>query len=330
MLTDAAGEDQRVDAAEDRGHGADLAAQSKDVVVDGLRRLRRIRGQERAHVMREAGQALEPAFFVKQRRDLLARHPLVEEIEKDAGVELAGPGAHRHPVQRREPHGGPDRPPALRGAERGAVAQMGDDDAALREVRVIGAEFSRDVVIAQPVKPVSPHALVIEPARQGEGVVDPGVTAMKGRVETGDLHRAGKGRAGGSDGGEVMGLVQRRERVQRGKLRDQRIADDARPVDIRPAMHHAVAHPGNLLPRQMRAQRLHQRGKTCPMIGGANPCDGPAAFRLDHQARGGAQPVDLAAQHLFGLCRRPVKAELDRTGPCVQRQDQAHRAMLAP
>jgi hypothetical protein len=53
-------------------------------------------------------------------------------------------------------------------------------------------------------------------------------------------------------------LVQRRERVQRGERRDQRIVEDARPVDIGPPCTTRWPTPGNLLPRQMRAQRLDQ------------------------------------------------------------------------
>jgi hypothetical protein len=86
---------------------------------------------------------------------------------------------------------------------------------------VIGGEFAGDVVIAQPVKAVAAHALVVEAAGQREGVVDPGVAAVEGGVETGHLHGVGEGRDGGATPGEVVGLVQRRERGERVETRDQ-------------------------------------------------------------------------------------------------------------
>jgi hypothetical protein len=80
---------------------------------------------------------------------------------------------------------------------------------------VIGGELAGDVIVAQPVEAVAPHAFVVEAARQGEGVVDPWVAAVKGGVEAGHLHRLGEGRDGRAHPGEVVGLVQRRQRAER-------------------------------------------------------------------------------------------------------------------
>jgi hypothetical protein len=215
VLADAAGEDERVETAEDSGHGADLPPEAEGIVINGFGGFLHVGFQERAHVVGKAREPEEATLLVEQRGDLLRAHPPVEEMQDHAGIELSGAGAHRHAVERGEAHGGADRAPLPDRAERGAVAEMGDDDAALRERRVIGGELAGDVIVAQPVEAVAPHAFVVEAARQGEGVVDPWVAAVKGGVEAGHLHRLGEGRDGGAHPGEVVGLVQRRQRAER-------------------------------------------------------------------------------------------------------------------
>jgi hypothetical protein len=87
---------------------------------------------------------------------------------------------------------------------------MRHDDPAGREMRGAAGQFARDVVVAQPVEAVAPHALVVERAGQREGVVHEGM-AVKGGVEAGHLRHARKGRHRGADAREVVRLVQRRE-----------------------------------------------------------------------------------------------------------------------
>ena len=67
---------------------------------------------------------------------------------------------------------------------------------------------------------VAAHASAVIDARQGEGVVHPGVGAMKRRVEAGDLHGIRKSHMRGCDAGEIMRLMQRSERNELLKLPD--------------------------------------------------------------------------------------------------------------
>ena len=59
------------------------------------------------------------------------------------------------------------------------------------------------------------QAAVIETARQGVGVVDESVAAMKRRIETADLRQRRERLLRRRDAGKIMRLMQRRERDQR-------------------------------------------------------------------------------------------------------------------
>ena len=85
-----------------------------------------------------------------------------------------------------------------------------------------------DVFVGQAVEPVAPHALVVIGARQGERVVDEGMAAVERRVEAGDLRRSGKGRDRRLDAGEVVRLVQRRERDELAQLGEHGVVDQHR------------------------------------------------------------------------------------------------------
>ena len=64
------------------------------------------------------------------------------------------------------------------------------------------------------MKAVAADAVLVEFARQRIGVVDPGMGAVKGGVEAGDLHGLREGGLRGADAGKVVRLVQRRQRIQ--------------------------------------------------------------------------------------------------------------------
>ena len=55
--------------------------------------------------------------------------PGVHEMEEDAGVQVAAPGAHHDAASRREPHGGIERLTVVYCRQAGTVAQMRDHQA---------------------------------------------------------------------------------------------------------------------------------------------------------------------------------------------------------
>ena len=99
----------------------------------------------------------------------------------------------------------------------------------------------RDIFVRQTVETKPSHAPLVKFARQRIGVVDEGVAAMKGGVETDDLRHAREGRVGGLDPREIMRLVERGQRRQRPQIRENRRVHDRRRGMVQPAVHDAVA-----------------------------------------------------------------------------------------
>ena len=84
---------------------------------------------------------------------------------------------------------------------------MADDDASCRMHGRHLPQPLADIFVGQSVKSVAPDALRIEFARQGIGVADPRMGAVKGGIEAGDLQRVGKGAMGRAHAGKIMRLV---------------------------------------------------------------------------------------------------------------------------
>ena len=107
-----------------------------DEMVDGEGGAGFVARQQVAHVVGDARQALEPGLAVEQVGDLVGAHAaLLDQIEHDAGIELARPRAHRQAVERGEAHRALDAPPVAQRAHRGAAAEMRDDDPAAGDRR---------------------------------------------------------------------------------------------------------------------------------------------------------------------------------------------------
>ena len=127
-------------------------------------------------------------------------------------------------------------------AHRRAVAQVGDDDAALRRCRVFCQQLVADRFIGQAVKAVAADALLVQRLRQREALVDLRLRAVESGVETGDLRHGREGRARGLHPRQVVRLVQRRQRLQRRHRGEDGVVDQHRPGKGRAPMHDAVAH----------------------------------------------------------------------------------------
>ena len=68
------------------------------------------------------------------------------------------------------------------------------------------------------MKSIAANALLGEAARQGERLREIGLGAMKGRVEAGDLRYLRRSLHDRADGGEVVRLMQGRERLEFGEV----------------------------------------------------------------------------------------------------------------
>ena len=99
----------------------------------------------------------------------------------------------------------------------------------------------RDVFVGQAVEAVAADAVVVEPARQGVPVGDLGVGAVERGIEARDLGQLGPEPGDRADAGEIVRLVQRRERHERGQLLEHRWTHPHRPGVVDAAMHHPMA-----------------------------------------------------------------------------------------
>ena len=135
VLADAGREHEGVETAERRRQQAGLQADAVDEIVEREARARICARLEFAHVVADAGQALQSALVIEQVLHLLGAHLLFpDQVEHHAGIDLAGPRAHRQPVERREAHRALDAAAVRKRAHRSAAAEMRDDHPAGRDL----------------------------------------------------------------------------------------------------------------------------------------------------------------------------------------------------
>ena len=118
-----------------------------------------------------------------------------DEIKHHAGIDLAGPRAHRQAVESGEPHCAFDAAAVAERTHRCATAEMSDDDTRVGDFRRDRLQTIGDVFIGEAVEAVAANALRVETFRQGEMIRNRTMTAMESRVEAGDLRQLRKARA---------------------------------------------------------------------------------------------------------------------------------------
>ena len=183
-------------------------------IVDRVARGGAVGGLELAHVLGDARHALEAGFLVEEVGDLLGAHLLLgHQIEQHARIELAAARAHRQAVERGEAHGRGDRAAVLDRAHRGAVAEMGDDHVLARDLGRDLLQRARDVFVGQAVESVAAHALVVIATAAARRCRDTnGWLRWKAVSKQATCGVSGKGANRRLDAGDVVRLVQRRER----------------------------------------------------------------------------------------------------------------------
>ena len=93
---------------------------------------------------------------------------------------------------------------------------------------------------------VPSYALSIEPLRESIMVGQRAMTAVKGGIEAGDLRKAGAAREQRSNGRQVIGLVERRQRNIALKLRYDVGVQQHWLVVVRPAVDHSMTDRSDL------------------------------------------------------------------------------------
>ncbi len=179
-------------------------------------------------------------------------------MQQHAGIDGAAAGPHQQAVQRGEAHGGGDAAPAGHRAQAGAVAQVRDDRPTGRRGRRARSQRRVHVLVRQAVEPVAPDPFVPVAARQPERLRDVRLAAMKAVSKQATCGTPGNCSRDGPDGGQVVRLVQRRQRDQRVQLAQHRRVDGDGSRKAHAAVHDPVSDGGD---RQRRQRAVADPGQ---------------------------------------------------------------------
>src|SRR5262249_28085661 len=187
---------------------ADLLRGSVDEIVDRQPGRRVAAAKEIAHVVAESGYPNQTRLFVENRFDVLgAEAELLKEIQNDAGIKRAWPSAHAQSVERSKAECRLNALPLPHRAETGAAAQVRRDDAAVRDLGRHIRQRRCDVLVRESVESVALYAAATQVVRQRNQLRDRGQSAMKGRIEAGDLRYARQSSGYRVDGAQIFGLM---------------------------------------------------------------------------------------------------------------------------
>ena len=311
VLPDPGGEHDRVDPAEGRRVGPEVAA---DPIAEDVQRLGRVGVPVRdpapdlPHVA-GSGQPGQAALLGQQGLDLLeVQARLAVQVEHHGRVDVAAAGAHDQPGQRGQAHRGVDAPAAVDGGRAGPVAQVQGDQCELldRAAEVLGRPPG-DVLVRGAVEAEPPDPVAVG-QRPGQRV--PVGAGRHGPVERGvehrDLRQCGVQPAGDLDAQRVGRIVQRGQRGQLADRGQHAVVDQHRSVEPGAAVHHPVPDSGQVV------------GHPGLLEGVQHPAEPGLVVRdrlLDHQVLPAGRAVPQ---------RRPVA-----TDP-VQQAGREHLAVRAP
>ena len=118
------------------------------------------------------------------------------------------------------------------------------------------------------MKAEAAHALVVKMPGNGIGFIDKALRAMKSRVETGNLRRAGKSGGSGGDSGQIVRLMQRVQRLQRLKRCKDACIDTHGPGENHAAMHNPVPDGDDINMREAGGQKGEDGGQPIAMLAG--------------------------------------------------------------
>src|SRR5215475_9556145 len=184
------------------------------------------------------------------------------------------------------------------------------------------------------MKAIAADAPHHEVARQREFAGKRRLVAMESRIEAGDLRRLRCDGSDGPDGGDVVRLVQRRERYQRLKTGHHLLIDNDRLGIDHSAVHNAVSYAAKsrFAADMVREPAVNGRDTGAVVLAGDGLVRDAAALRIRNLQPGRwANTLDLPVQ-VRG--KRPVGArfehrELDAGRPGIDDEDRlAHRLRL--
>ena len=168
------------------------------------------------------------------------------QVAHDARIDVAAAGAHHQALQRSQSHRGIHGATAGDRRRGGTVTQMQHNlIQSLPRSAQEGRGLLADVAMRGPVKSVPPDMPLLRQLaidRVGRGGSRQ-IVEERG-VEHRDMRHIRQHRAGDLDALEGGRIVQRGQHRQLLELRDDRVIDDGRPVEDRPAVNHPVTDRG--------------------------------------------------------------------------------------
>ena len=247
VLSDAGGEHEGVEPAE---RGDEAARLARDSPAEKLYRFFGLGAavvRQRAHVTGDSRHAQQSRLAVEQVLDIRRGHAeLCLEMKHNTRIDGAAACSHHQPVECGEAHGGVDAFAIAHRAQAGAIAEMRRDHPTGGKHGIDLAQAPGDIFVRQTVESVAPDALLMEGAREGQARGDRRLVVVKRRVETGHLRKARAELRNRTDGGQIVRLVQRGERVELFQCIKDCVVDETRCGELGPAVDDTVANRDHL------------------------------------------------------------------------------------
>ncbi len=169
-----------------------------------------------------------------------------EEVDEEAGVEIAGAGGHDETGGGGESHGGVDGLSVMDGSHAGSGAEVGEDDASVGGGGACDAvKFGHEIGVGEAVEAESAEAGVEIFSGDGEELRDVGKVVVEGGVEAGDLGHGGEGVLESFDEGDLAGEMGEVEGLGEFELGEEVGGDGLVSEEVEAAVDDAVADGGD-------------------------------------------------------------------------------------
>src|SRR5215467_11786667 len=243
VLTNPCGEDKRIKSPERCRQHASAHRSMMHKVVNRECSAWITTVEELAHVIADAGQALETAPPIKEVLDLRGRHvPLRDEIEHNSGIDLSGSSAHGQAVEGSKAHRTLDTPTVRKGAHGRPASEVSNDDTLLRHIRRDLSKPIGHIFIGEAVEAVATHSFEIELLRNRKMVRNRAVATVERCVKAGNLRQLRRIHEQRANWCEVVRLMQRRQRDILFETPEHALIEEDGPIVFRSAMHNAVTY----------------------------------------------------------------------------------------
>ena len=317
ILADAGRKDDGVEPAQGGDERAEFAPDPIDEQIDRFLGGRLAAREQRAHVAGNAGHAEQAGLIINQPYDRRSIETvLLKQIEDDAGIQRSRPGTHRQSVDRGQSHCARDAATLTDRAHAGAAPKMRHHQFAVGAFRGHVGQGRHDKLVRKTMKTIASYSPRAIGARQCERLGDGRLTVVKGGIETSNLRHLRRGCRNGSDGGDIVRLMERRERYQLCKLRQHDVIDQHRFDKGQSAMNDTVADSGKTcFAADMGGEPVvDRRDGTFLILGIDRPIGELAASRIiDPEMRRGSDALHLAMRswRKRTVCHRLEDGKLD-------------------